>query len=214
MSTDTSRAARQHSENLPMFRWTRSLVKAWMRITVAAIVPRIIRVERDLFIDLYLLFMMPALFALLVLGSYVDEIPYIGWLPTVSVVIAVWMLQEVACVTLHDLVRDTPIRGRRRWMLATLPTAFHVVLCFAILYHRLGEYFQPPIRDWLTALYVSVETFSTLGYGDVRPAHELAWGKVLVICEMSLFLLLVVIRVPMAVSMLRMQDLEDTGASR
>ena len=204
---------RRHSESLPMFRWTRNLVYAWMRITIAAWLPPLIRVQRDLFIDIYLIFMVPFLAALLVLNSYVDAIPHIGWLPGVSVVIAVWVLQEVACVTLHDVVRDTPIRGRRRWMLATLPTAMHVVLCFAILYHNLGHYFTPRITDWVTALYMSVVTFSTLGYGDIHPDHAFLWGRVLTICEMSLFLLLVVVRVPMAVSMIRMKDVEEPSAA-
>jgi hypothetical protein len=209
---DTETAARQRSESLPLFRWTRALVRIWMRFTVSAVVPQVLRVERDVFIDLYLIFMVPVLFALLVLNSFAPTTSHLGWLPTASVVWAVWMLQEVACVTLHDVVRDVPIRGRRRWMLATLPTAAHVVLCFSILYYNLGEYFTPRIESWVTALYVSVVTFSTLGYGDIHPNHGLLWGHVLVISEMALFLLLVVIRVPMAVSMLRMQDLEDSGS--
>jgi len=202
----------RRSENLPLFAWTKGLVSVWMRLNMASAVSRVLRVDRDLFVDLYLIFMVPVLAALLVLFPLGRGIAWLRWLPYFSVVLAVWMLQEIACVTLFDLVRSKPIRGRKRWMLATLPTATHVVLCFAILFLHLGEHFAPPVREPLTAVYASVTTFATLGYGDVVPAQGSVWGKAIVICEQSLFLLLVVIRVPMAISMLRVHDIEDEAA--
>jgi len=202
----------RRSENLPLFAWTKGLVSVWMRLNMASAVSRVLRVDRDLFVDLYLIFMVPILVALLALSPMSREISWLSWLPYFSVVLAVWMLQEIACVTLFDLVRTKPIRGRKRWMLATLPTATHVVLCFAILFLHLGERFTPPVRDPLTAVYISVTTFATLGYGDIHPAQGSAWGQAIVICEQSLFLLLVVIRVPMAISMLRVHDIEDEQA--
>lgn len=197
---------RPHSEGLPLFAWTRGLVNVWMGLNVSSIVSRVFKVDRDLFVDLYLIFMIPVLIVLLALFPLSQTVP---WLPYFSVVLAVWMLQEIACVTLFDLVRTKPIRGRKRWMLATLPTAAHVILCFAILFLHLGEHFEPRVADPLTAVYLSVTTFATLGYGEIHPAQNSAWGKAVVICEQSLFLLLVVIRVPMAISMLRVKDIED-----
>lgn len=182
-----------------------------MRFNTTSVLPRLLRVDRDLFVDIYLIFMIPILVGLLLLWPLGRQVAWLSWLPVFSVVLAAWMLQETACVTLFDLVRDRPIRGRKRWMLATLPTVAHVVLCFAILYIWLGDHFAPRITDWLTAVYASVTTFSTLGYGDIKPVRGSEWGMVIVICEQSLFLLLVVIRVPMAISMLRVRDVEDAG---
>jgi len=206
--------SKQHSESLPLFAWTRAAVETWMRITTASILPRLIGLPRDLFVDLYLIFMVPVLLGVLLLWRLVQESAWLAWLPVAGVVLAVWMLQEIACVTLFDLVRREPIRGRKRWMLATLPTVVHVVLCFAILFLTVGSHFTPPVNDWLTAVYLSMTTFGTLGYGDIHPTYGSAWGMAIVICEQAMFLLLVVIRVPMAVSMLRVEDLEDTAQGR
>ena len=208
---ERGKTAARHSRNLPLFSWTRRLVNLWMRFNTTSVLPRLLRVDRDLFVDLYLIFMIPLLVGLLLLWPLGREVAWLSWLPVFSVVLAAWMLQETACVTLFDLVRDRPIRGKKRWMLATLPTVAHVVLCFAILFLWLGDHFAPRITDWLTAIYASVTTFSTLGYGDIRPAPGSVWGMVIVICEQSLFLILVVIRVPMAISMLRVRDVEDAG---
>jgi hypothetical protein len=202
---------RRTSRELPLFRWTRRVVLSWMRLNATSVVPRLLRIDRDLFVDFYLVLMVPVLAGLLVLWRPCSGAPSLYWLRVLTVALAIWIAQEVACVTLFDLVREKPIRGRKRWMLATLPTVAHVVLAFAILFLWLGEHFEPAITDWLSALYQSVITFSTVGYGDYHPAHGSPWGKVIVICEQSLFLLLVVIRVPMAVSMLRMRDVEDDG---
>ncbi len=203
--------AQRQSRDLPLVSWTRRLVKLWMRFNATAILPRLLRVDRDLFVDLYLIFMILPLVGLLLLWKVCERVPWLSWLPVFGVVLAVWMIQEIVCVTLYDLLRDKPVRGRKRWMLATLPTVAHVILCFAILFLWLGDHFTPGIDNWLRAIYASVTTFSTLGYGDIRPVHGSRWGMALVICEQSLFLFVVVIRVPMAISMMRVRDVEDAG---
>lgn len=49
-------------------------------------------------------------------------------------------------------------------------TSILSVLAYAVLgSYALGTEFTPPIRDMITALYFSIVTMSTVGYGDIHP---------------------------------------------
>ncbi len=55
--------------------------------------------------------------------------------------------------------------------------------------YLLGNEFAPPIKSLLTALYFTVETLSTVGYGDYHPSTPFAQGYVitLVLLGLSVF---------------------------
>jgi hypothetical protein len=95
-----------------------------------------------------------------------------------------------------------------RWLVLGLLNVVEVILCFAILFLLYGQQFFPAIEDATTAIYFSSVTFISLGYGDIRPICTSA--KTLVCCEIFTFLLFLVIRVPAAVSILRVKE-ERTG---
>ena len=54
-------------------------------------------------------------------------------------------------------------------------TSILSVLAYAVLgAYALGAEFSPPISDMITALYFSIVTMSTVGYGDIRPETHTA----------------------------------------
>ncbi len=55
-----------------------------------------------------------------------------------------------------------------------------VIVMFGVIYNNLPAHF-PDCKSFLDAVYFSVVTFSTLGYGDISPKTDL--GKVIVISE-------------------------------
>ena len=54
--------------------------------------------------------------------------------------------------------------------------AFHAYAMLAVL--QLGEHFDPPIREPITALYFAIVTVSTVGYGDITARDPEAQGFV------------------------------------
>jgi Ion channel len=135
----------------------------------------------------------------------------------IAAVIALYGLGGVAAGLLRDAVYSPlkhedkdggfiSIRNRPRWMLLSYVAVIEVVLSFAILFLVWGAEFCPPIADPTTALYHSAATLTTLGYGDILPA-SLA-GKNLVIAELLFFLAFLGVRLPLAVSVLRVKASE------
>lgn len=61
---------------------------------------------------------------------------------------------------------------------------FELSLAFAVFYLLLPEKaMHPELKDGLTALYFSLVTIVTLGYGDIRPSHCSQQAQVLVMAE-------------------------------
>lgn len=98
------------------------------------------------------------------------------------------------------------IRNRPRWMVLAYLALVQVALCFAILFLAWGTDFRPPITDPVTALYQSAVTLTTLGYGDILPGSPA--GKKLVVAELFFFLAFLGVRLPLAVSVLRVKSSE------
>ena len=96
------------------------------------------------------------------------------------------------------------IRNRPRWLLLAFLGVLQIPTCFAILLLHWGAEFRPPICDPMTALYQSLLTFTTLGYGDILPAT--AWGKALISVELLFFLIFLGLRLPLAVSVMRVKE--------
>jgi voltage-gated potassium channel Kch len=81
-----------------------------------------------------------------------------------------------------------------------------VILCFAIVYLNIGGsegVFNQKIENWVTALYYSMVTFASLGYGDILPLTEPA--KLVVMAQIFFLLMFLALRLPLAVSVLRVQ---------
>ncbi|MGA9777797.1 MAG: NAD-binding protein [Limisphaerales bacterium] len=91
-----------------------------------------------------------------------------------------WGLSLALQVLLLGTLLGAKRRFTRRTILAGL--LFSVSGIFAVLAYGaigsflLGNGFHPPIHDWTTALYYTIVTLSTVGYGDIVPATpETRW---------------------------------------
>lgn len=153
--------------------------------------------------------------------------PCAWWLPFL---IACYGLYDVAIgnldmiVTLGKTVGDDggyfPIRNRARWVILTLMSLCQVPLCFAIVIFLWGDAFSLPgpsadppigIEDPGTAFYYSLVTFTSLGYGDFAPNGNA--GKRIIVLELMFFLFVVGVRLPLAVSVMRVLERGPDGAA-
>jgi voltage-gated potassium channel Kch len=130
-----------------------------------------------------------------------------GW-RTLAWYVAIWALLDNGAVVARDFVISPAVHdGRlvyadaRRWVLLTALNLIQIILSFALLFLVYACYFNPPIDRALTAIYYSVVTFITLGYGDYRPT--LQEGRGLVIGELAFVLAFLPIKLPIAVAVLR-----------
>lgn len=98
-----------------------------------------------------------------------------------------------------------------RWLILGLLNVIEVVLCFAVLFLYYGKQFYPSITEPITAIYFSFITFVSLGYGDIKPIC--ATAKILVCFEIFPFIFFLAVRVPAAVSILRVKE-EPNGPKR
>jgi len=159
------------------------------------------------------------------------------WAPTVKDSLCAWWLPFlIACYGLYDVtigIMDVvvalgrnkddvggffSIRNRARWVILTFLGTIQVPLCFAIIILLWGQAFSPPgtepslhnsIADPGTAFYYSLVTFTTLGYGDFAPNQ--AAGKRIIVVELIFFLFVVGVRLPLAVSVMRVKETGPTG---
>jgi hypothetical protein len=86
------------------------------------------------------------------------------------------------------------LRGYRRIVLLTLHNYGEVVLWFAIFYCRFGDHFTAmscSVTNPLCALYFSLVTMATVGYGDISPKDP--FGRVMVCIQISLAIFLTLI---------------------
>jgi hypothetical protein len=132
----------------------------------------------------------------------------------VQVLISVMCLLNVCGAILRDLIVAPQkhsdhqgsyilVRSRLRWFLIAPFQAYSIIICFAIMFLDYGNQFNPIISDSLTAIYQSTLTFTTLGYGDIKPICFI--GKVLVISELFFFFLFIGIKLPISASLVRVK---------
>jgi membrane-anchored glycerophosphoryl diester phosphodiesterase (GDPDase) len=131
---------------------------------------------------------------------------------TFAWVISVYVLFDSVGATFRDVV-VSPIQNvdqkgsfisidsPSRWLLTSFINVLMVIVAFAILFLHYGDQFQPIIVDSTTAIYMSVITITTLGYGDIRPVCAI--GKKLVCVELFYFLFFLAVKLPIAVSAIR-----------
>jgi hypothetical protein len=76
-----------------------------------------------------------------------------------------------------------------------------MTVCFAKICLYFGNEWSNPIKDPVTALYHSLVTMTTLGFGDFTPTTQNT--KVLVITEMLAFFVYFVLLFPIIISAIR-----------
>lgn len=81
-------------------------------------------------------------------------------------------------------------RSYRRSMLLLFFNYLEIVFAYAVLY-TCGNYLNKPFFHWFDAIYFSIITSSSIGYGDYYPTTT--YGKFLVSSQALLFLFFVVL---------------------
>ena len=81
-------------------------------------------------------------------------------------------------------------RSYRRSMLLLFFNYLEIVFAYAVLY-TCGNYLNKPFQHWFDAVYFSIITSSSIGYGDYYPITT--YGKFLVSSQALLFLFFVVL---------------------
>jgi hypothetical protein len=81
-------------------------------------------------------------------------------------------------------------RSYRRSMLLLFFNYLEIVFVYAVLY-TCGNYLNKPFHHWFDAIYFSIITSSSIGYGDYFPITT--YGKFLVSSQALLFLFFVVL---------------------
>lgn len=84
----------------------------------------------------------------------------------------------------------SPPRSYRRAMLLLFLNYIEIMSTYALIYAR-GNFLNKPIENYIDALYFSLITASSIGYGDMYPVTS--QGKLLVISQSILFLAFVVL---------------------
>jgi hypothetical protein len=126
--------------------------------------------------------------------------------------IAIYGLIDIVGIIMDELLQPTSkgyvsIKDRSRWLIFTGINIGQVIICFAVLIKSYGDLFNPIIIDWVTALYQSILTITTLGYGEYVPTCNNS--KFIVILELTFFLFMIGIKLPMAVSVLKVKIIEN-----
>lgn len=158
------------------------------------------------FVEVWVIALILILCICLFLGS--PRQPWIWW-------IALYALFDATGATLRDIVaapqihRDAEggyveVHNATRWLLMAAINVVEVILGFAVLALYYGDQFKPAILDSLSAVYFSAVTFFTLGYGDVLP--KCSGTKILVCFELLAFLTFLLLKVPMAISVMRVKE--------
>ena len=112
-----------------------------------------------------------------------------GWQthPVVVLLLAWFMLETVLYIPTLIFASDvfaTP-RSYRRATLMLFLNYLEVVFTFAVIYAS-GVHLNRPLEHWTEAVYFSIVTSSTIGFGDIYPVTTL--GRMLVMLQ-SLFYL-------------------------
>jgi hypothetical protein len=139
---------------------------------------------RDLALDFYVL--LKVSFPLLILIFYWQSYHFVIW-------IMVYLLLETVLyiptlIFASDLFSKP--RSYKRSMLLLFLNYLEIIFAFGVLY-SCGNYLNKPLINWFDAVYFSVITSSSIGYGDFYPATTI--GKLLVSAQAILFLFFVIL---------------------
>ena len=156
---------------------------------------------RPWWVEVWLFYLLGVLIICLFWGLPGDDL--IWW-------VAFLILMDSVGATIRDITGQLQKSGEIevynsvRWLLMALLNVLQVAFCFAAFTLYLGYQFDPPVTDGGTAIYFSTVTFSTLGYGDIKPVSREA--KALVSWELLAFLLFLAIKLPIAVAVIKVKE--------
>lgn len=134
---------------------------------------------RDLALDFYVLFKI--IFPLTILLNHWQNYDYLIW-------IMVYLLLETVLyiptlIFASDLFSKP--RSFKRSMLLLFLNYVEIIFAFAVLY-SCGNYLNQPLNNSFDAIYFSIITLSTIGYGELYPVTQI--GKILASSQAILFL--------------------------
>ncbi len=138
----------------------------------------------DLAMDFYIL--LKVAMPLLIISNHWQQFPVV-----LAIMIYV-MLETVLYIPTLIFASDLFARPRsyKRSMLLLFFNYLEIVFGFAVLYST-GNYLNQPINHWFDAVYFSMVTSSTIGFGDLYPVQT--FGKALVMTQSLLVLMFVVL---------------------
>lgn len=138
----------------------------------------------DLALDFYVL--LKVILPLVIIVNHLQNNPFI--LGLMVYVMLETILYIPTLIFASDLFSKP--RSYKRSMLLLFFNYLEMVFGFAVLYSFAND-FNKPIAHWFDAIYFSMVTASTIGYGDFYPIGSL--GKILVIIQSMLVLMFVVL---------------------
>ncbi len=139
---------------------------------------------RDLALDFYVL--LKVTFPILILVNQWQQYGLVVWI--MFYVLLETVLYIPTLIFASDLFSKP--RSYKRSMLLLFLNYLEVVFAFAVLY-TCGSYLNKPFSSWFDAVYFSIITSSSIGYGDFYPITT--FGKVLVSAQALLFLFFVIL---------------------
>jgi hypothetical protein len=105
-------------------------------------------------------------------------------------------LSEMKDRDFRSLIRTYRLEKSRQFFISLLLTGASLIFTFSALYLLVhvvtnGNGFvlcpaRPTSDSWLEALYFSVSTAGTVGYGDIHPAGSSPWAESMAIIEITL----------------------------
>lgn len=134
---------------------------------------------RDLAIDFYVLFKI--IFPLVILLNHWQNIDYLIWI--MVYVLLETVLYIPTLIFASDLFSKP--RSFKRSMLLLFLNYVEIIIAFAVLY-SCGNYLNQPLNTTFDAIYFSIITLSTIGYGELYPVTQ--HGKLLASSQAILFL--------------------------
>jgi hypothetical protein len=138
----------------------------------------------DLAIDFYVL--AKVIFPLVIL---INDLQHC----TLIIVLLIYLLLETV-LYIPTLIFASDLfsrpRSYRRSMMMLFLNYVEIVFSFGVLY-SCGNYLNKPFLHWIDAIYFSIVTSSSIGYGDFYPITTT--GKLLVILQAFLFLVFIVL---------------------
>ncbi|MEW6658486.1 MAG: hypothetical protein AB1424_07475 [Thermodesulfobacteriota bacterium] len=166
----------------------------------------------DSIVEVYVLTRL-AILCVLLFFFYPSGLPFV--LSGLPFVLSCYTLWDIFGVTFDDIVAS-PIKNvdnkgpfisignPTRWLFISIIQFITVIFAFAILFLNYGFQFKVGgILDATTALYVSAMVFTTQGSGDFTPLCNT--GKILICIEIIYFLFLSAVKLPIAVSAIRVK---------
>lgn len=139
---------------------------------------------RDLALDFYVL--VKVTFPLLILVNQWQSHSFVVWI--MIYVLLETILYIPTLIFASDLFSKP--RSYKRSMLLLFFNYVEITLAFAVLY-SCGNYLNRPLNDSLDAVYFSIITLSTIGYGELYPVTQI--GKILASAQAILFLFFVIL---------------------